>query len=135
MAAVTSRLWMGFVDVKRSAVKVSTIQGGDGFVALDVVRHLDKAESSGSPCLAIGHEIDTLNRSVACKQRADSFFRGPKTDVTYKDMLCFIRFPSVDLTVANRRSRNRNQHRHNTAPPAVNFYGYRAPFWLRSLIY
>ena len=83
---------MGFADGKCSAVKVFTIESGDGLLAFDVVHHLDKAESSGLSCLPFGHDIHTLNGSVICKERTDSFLRGPKTKVTYKDVFHFVSF-------------------------------------------
>jgi hypothetical protein len=91
-SAIASRLWMGFVDVKRSAVQVLTIERGDGVVAFDVVGHLDKSEPSGSSRVAVGYDIHTIHASVACKERTDSLFRGPKTEVTYKDVFHYLSF-------------------------------------------
>jgi len=75
-----------FVDVKHSAVKILTIERGDGFIAFDIVGHLDKAEPSGSSRVAVCHDTHTLDNSVTGKERTDSIFRGPKTEVTYKNV-------------------------------------------------
>jgi len=45
---------MSFVHVERRAIKVSAIEGGDGFLALDVVCHLDKTGSSSLSGIAVG---------------------------------------------------------------------------------
>ena len=78
---------MGFVDVKRSAVKVLTIESGDGTPCLSVVAHFDEAKASGLTCIAVGNNIHALNSAVTCEERTDALVRGPKTGVYYKDIL------------------------------------------------
>jgi ethanolamine utilization protein EutA (predicted chaperonin) len=78
---------MGFVDVKSSAVKVLSIESGDGTPRFSVVGHFDKAKASGLTCVAVGNNIHALNSAVTCEERTDAFVRGPKTEVAYKNIL------------------------------------------------
>jgi hypothetical protein len=63
------------------------IECGDGLVTLAIVAHLDEPKASGLTAIAIRHDIDTPNGAVSFKQRAHGIFRGPKTEISYKDVL------------------------------------------------
>jgi hypothetical protein len=64
----TIRLGTGFIDVEHTAIHVSTIQGGNGFVAFPIVSHLDKPKTAGLSGVAIGANVDTLYGAVSFKQ-------------------------------------------------------------------
>jgi hypothetical protein len=84
--AATSRFGMGFVHVKSSAIKVLTIESSNGAPCFGVVGHFDKAKAPGLTCLAVGNDIHALNGAVTGEERTDAFVRGPKTEVSYKDV-------------------------------------------------
>ena len=84
--AAASRFRMGFIDIKSSAVKVLSIESGDGTPRFSVVAHFDEPKASGLTCVAVGNNIHALNSAVTCEERTDAFVRGPKTEVSYKDV-------------------------------------------------
>jgi hypothetical protein len=93
----------GFIDVDGSSIKLPSVQSGDRFLGLTVLRHLDESKASGPACIAIRYDADTLNGSVGFKQGANGFFRGSKTEVSYKYV--FHSFPRFD-GAANGQTEN-----------------------------
>jgi hypothetical protein len=88
-ARSTLRLRTGFVDVQRSAVKVSTVEPADCGVPFRIDAHFDEGESSGLSGVAIRHYVDALNGSIRIKHGAEGIFGRPKTEITYKNILHF----------------------------------------------
>jgi len=56
------------IDIQRSAVKVSSIERGDGLIPFGTVGHLHETESPGLARLTIGHNADTFDSPVGFKQ-------------------------------------------------------------------
>jgi hypothetical protein len=60
----TIRLRPGFIDVKRPAFNVPSIQGIDGFRGIGIVGHLHKRETSGLSRITISDDVDTIDGTI-----------------------------------------------------------------------
>ena len=76
------RLRACLVDVQAAAIEVFAIDGSNGLFALCVVWHLHEAKTTRLTRITIRDDVDTINSTVRLKQRTDSFFRSPKTEVS-----------------------------------------------------
>src|SRR5882724_832379 len=76
--AATAKTALGlrtrFVDVQRSAVKLSAIQFRDCAIRFRVGAHLDESKPSRLAGITIGHDADAVHGSICLKQRANSTF-------------------------------------------------------------
>src|SRR5579863_4240417 len=79
----------GFVDVQRSAINVFAVQAADSGVPFGVRVHFDERETPGLSRLAVGDDVDTVNRSVCRKHGTHRILGGSETEVTYKNILQF----------------------------------------------
>src|SRR5579862_939628 len=73
--------WACLVNVQGTTIKVDAVDGGNRFVTLSVICHLNEAETTRLAALTIRADVDTINRAVGCKQGTDRIFRSPKTEV------------------------------------------------------
>ena len=76
------RLWACLVNVQGTTIEVHPIYGSNRFIALSIACHLYKAKATRLAAVTIRVDVDTINRTVGCKQRTDRFFGSPKTEVT-----------------------------------------------------
>jgi len=80
------RLRLGFIDVQRSAVEVSTVESANGGVSFGIDTHFDEGEASGLSGIAIRHYVDALNGPIGIKHGAEGIFGGSEAEVAYKNI-------------------------------------------------
>ena len=86
-------LGAGLIYVERSAVEFVAIQCGDRFQALAIIAHFDEGKASRLTCIAIGYNIDTVNRAIRLKKGAKRVFARAEAEVSYKYVFQLIFFP------------------------------------------
>jgi len=83
-AAETIRFRTGFIDGKRPAFNVLTVEGGNRFVGFSIVTHVNEPKPSGLSRIGVSHNADALNCSVRFKKRIENRFRDGNTQVSNK---------------------------------------------------
>jgi hypothetical protein len=74
----------GLVHIERSAIHLVAVETGNGLYALAVIAHFHECEASGLPRIAIGYDIDTVNRAVRLKKGPKPIFGSAEAEVSYK---------------------------------------------------
>src|SRR5580692_9171273 len=64
------RLRLRFVDLQRAPAEFRSVQCRDSLIRLGCIRHLDEPETSGTPCLTVGHDADFFHRTVSLEHRS-----------------------------------------------------------------
>src|ERR1017187_4417438 len=89
-AAATTAAALGFrpslVNIERTAIEISTIEGRNGAVRFGGVRHFDERKSAGAAGVAVGYEVDTIHLSVGLEERTDGRFSCCEIQIAYKDV-------------------------------------------------
>jgi hypothetical protein len=92
-AAATARISVAFracfINCEGSTFEFLPTQSGDCAICLIFIRHLDKREAACATCLAICNHIDLQNLSERLEGRPQTGFVGPKTQISYKNVLQF----------------------------------------------
>ena len=83
------RLRTCFVYVQRPAIEIRTVETIDCRRAFRIDTHLDKGKAPGLPGLTIHDNIDPIDGPVRLERRPDGVFRGPKIEVSDKNILHF----------------------------------------------
>jgi hypothetical protein len=87
-AAATAAILLrpGFVHVELSAVEVTTVESGNGFVAFAVIGHFHEAESACASGVPVGHDVYTINGAVLLEHGSNSAFRRVEAKVSYENI-------------------------------------------------
>lgn len=86
-AACTFGLGASLVYIKRASPILGSVQGGDCFVALFGVCHLDKAEAARSARVTIGKDRDPVDLSILLEQLAQLIFTSVEAEIPNEDIL------------------------------------------------
>jgi hypothetical protein len=95
-AASSLSLGTGFIDVQRAAFKISAVQARNSPVGFLGVAHFDKRKTAGAAGIAIGHQVDTINRSIPFEHRTQGRLGGGKIQIAYENILHFLIFLSFN---------------------------------------
>jgi hypothetical protein len=88
-AAAPRTLGLGtsFVHVQSTPAQLRAIQGGDSFLAVFGIRHFDKAKTTGTARVAVGHNRDAVYWSILLKHLAQFVFPRIKIQIPNEDIL------------------------------------------------
>jgi len=88
----TVSLGPGFIDVQRSAIEISAIQGVDGAVPFSIAAHFDKCEAAGLAGIAVRNNVDTIDGSVRFKHGTECFFGCAEAEISYENIFHSLSF-------------------------------------------
>jgi hypothetical protein len=63
------------------------VQGGDGFVAVIVIGHLNEAEAAGTSGVAVGHDAYPVHGAIGFEKLAEFVLIGVKAQIAHEDIL------------------------------------------------
>ena len=76
-----------FIYVERTAAVLGAIQGGDSFVALFRIRHLDEPEPARSSSVAVRQDRHPIHLSILLEQLAQLIFPSVEAEIPNEDIL------------------------------------------------
>jgi len=86
-AASAVVLGPSFVDIDGASTELAAVECGDGFFAIFIAVHFDEAKATGASGIAIGHDADTVDLTVAFENLPEFVFTGIETEIPHKDVL------------------------------------------------